>query len=66
MTPRQLDLLAAWWQVGTVKGAAARIGVSEQTAKNMLLLARARAGVSSNVELLTLNLDQLRSRYIAP
>ena len=26
LTPRELDVLAAWWMVGTVKGAAHRVG----------------------------------------
>lgn len=51
MTPRQLDALAAWWHAGSVRGAAALLGIAEQTAKNELLAARRGSGVESNVAL---------------
>ena len=62
MTERELALIVAWYQAGTVKGAAERIGVAEQTAKNMLLTARLRAGVRTNVELVAANLDRVLER----
>lgn len=61
LTPRELDVLAAWWMVGTVKGAAAKVGVAEQRAKNLLARARIRNGVVTNDELLELHFAAVRS-----
>lgn len=62
LTPRELDVLAAWWMVGTVKGAAEQAGVGEQRAKNMLSRARIRNQVATNQALLELHFVAVRSR----
>ena len=61
LTPRELDVLAAWWMVGTVKGAAAQVGIGEQRAKNLLRAARIRNGVPDNDELLEMHFVAVRS-----
>jgi hypothetical protein len=61
LTPRELDVLAAWWMVGTVKGAAVKVGVAEQRAKNLLARARIRNGVSTNDDLLEMHFVDVRS-----
>lgn len=61
LTPRELDVLAAWWMVGSVKGAAQQAGVGEQRAKNMLARARIRNGVHSNQALLQMHFVAVRS-----
>jgi hypothetical protein len=57
LTPRELDVLAAWWIAGSVRKAANRAGVGEQRAKNMLARARIRSRVSTNRELLAAHMD---------
>ena len=61
LTPRELDVLAAWWMVGTVKGAAGRVGIGEQRAKNLLRAARIRNGASTNDDLLEMHFADVRS-----
>ncbi len=61
LTARELDVLAAWWMVGTVKGAAAQAKVGEQRAKNLLRSARIRNGASTNDELLVMHFVSVRS-----
>jgi len=61
LTPRELDVLAAWWMTGTVKGAAAQAGVGEQRAKNLLRAARMRNRVADNDELLEMHFASVRS-----
>jgi DNA-directed RNA polymerase subunit RPC12/RpoP len=61
ITARELDVLAAWWMVGTVKGAAHSVGVGEQRAKNLLAAARIRNKASSNDELLEMHFAAVRS-----
>ena len=61
LTPRELDVLAAWWMVGTVKGAAAQVGIGQQRAKNLLRSGRIRNGVSTNDELLEMHFVAVRS-----
>jgi DNA-directed RNA polymerase subunit RPC12/RpoP len=61
ITPRELDVLAAWWMVGTVKGAARTVGLSEQRAKNLLAAARIRNKARSNDELLEMHFSTVRS-----
>ena len=61
LTPRELDVLVAWWMVGSVRGAARQVGVGEQRAKNLLHRARIRNGVHSNDLLLAAHLDAVRS-----
>jgi hypothetical protein len=61
LTPRELDILGAWWHEGSVVGAAQLVNVSEQTAKNVLHTARLRAHVATNLALARLFLDDLPS-----
>lgn len=61
ITQRELEVLAAWWMVGTVKGAAHSVGVGEQRAKNLLAAARIRNKASSNDELLEMHFPAVRS-----
>ena len=61
VTPRELDLLVAWWLTGSVRQAAERVDMAEQTAKNILARARNRNGVRSNELLLAVHLDSVRS-----
>lgn len=51
ITDRELEVVAAWWHEGTVVGAAKLLGITEQTAKNLLFTARMRAGVSTTLAL---------------
>lgn len=61
LTPRELDVVAAWWMVGSVKGAAEMVQVGQQRAKNMLARARIRNRVASNDELLEMHFAAVRS-----
>jgi hypothetical protein len=61
ITPRELDVLAAWWMLGSVKGAARSVGVGEQRAKNLLSAARIRNHVSTNDELLVAHFAEVRT-----
>jgi DNA-binding CsgD family transcriptional regulator len=61
LTPRELDVLTAWWMVGSVKAAAHQAGVGEQRAKNLLSRARNRNGVATNDELLEMHFASVRS-----
>lgn len=60
LTDRELDALSAWFHYRNVKLAAVLIGVGEQRAKNLLARARARSGVRSNDELVTMHLGVIR------
>ena len=60
LTPRELELVVAWWTLGSVTRAAQAIGVTEQRAKNMLAHARIRSRVDTNDQLLMRHMDQLR------
>lgn len=51
VTDRELEVIAAWWHVGTVKGAAELLSIHEQTAKNLLMTARMRAGATTTLAL---------------
>ena len=62
LTPRELDVLIAWWVSGTVKQAARDVGVGEQRAKNLLARARIRSRVHTNAELLAVHMDEVRTR----
>jgi hypothetical protein len=62
LTDRELDVLLAWWTLGSVRRAADHVGVGQQRAKNLLLRARKRNGAHSNDALLAANLDAVRSR----
>ena len=61
LTPRELQVLIAWWTTGSVTEAAAQVGVGRQRAANMLAAARIRNGVKSNEALLAQNMDVVRS-----
>ena len=61
VTDRELDVIAAWWHEGTVKGAAELLGVREQTAKNQLHTARMRTGATSTLALARMFSGQLPS-----
>jgi hypothetical protein len=60
LTDRELDVLTAWWLTDSVKDAATMAGVAEQRAKNLLSAARIRNGASSNAQLVTMYLFQMR------
>ena len=60
LTPRELELLVAWWTLGSVTQAARAIGVTEQRAKNMLARARIRSRVDTNDQLLARHMDSVR------
>lgn len=61
LTPRELDVLAAWFVVGTVRAAADRAGVGQQRAKNILAAARIRNRAGSNDQLVRMHFDQVLS-----
>jgi DNA-binding CsgD family transcriptional regulator len=61
LTPRELDVLTAWWMTGSVTQAAAQVGLTEQRAKNLLAQARLRNRVRSNDQLFTMHSDSVRS-----
>jgi len=56
-----MDLLVAWMLTGSVRQAAERVDMAEQTAKNILRRARIRNGVNSNDQLLVAHLAAVRS-----
>jgi hypothetical protein len=51
LTQRELEVLASWWMLGSVKDAAHDVGVGEQRAKNLLRAARIRNRVETNDQL---------------
>lgn len=61
LTPRELELLAAWWMTDSVKKAAATVSMGEQRAKNLMRRARIRNGVATNDELLEMHFVAVRS-----
>ena len=61
LTPRELDVLAAWWHVGSVKGAAELLNLSEQMAKGTLWMARTRTGAPNNLTMARLYAAKLPS-----
>lgn len=61
ITARELEVVAAWWHTGTVKDAAALLGIHPQTAKNQLASARMRCGVSTTLALARMHSDGLPS-----
>lgn len=61
LTARELDVVSAWWHEGSVKGAAAILNLSEQTAKNDLRTARLRTGQTTTLALARLYAGQLLS-----
>lgn len=63
LTPAELDALAAWWEAGTVVGAAERLGRNVQTVKNQLADARRRSRVDSNLAALAANWRSVGSRH---
>ena len=65
LTPRELDVLVAWWMLRSVRKAADQVGVGQQRAKNLLHRARIRNGVRSNDLLLAAHLDAVRSALAA-
>lgn len=60
LTPRELELLAAWWMSGTLRKAAEHIGVGEQRAKNMMSAARIRNQVATTDQLLAAHFATVR------
>jgi hypothetical protein len=60
LTPRELDVLTAWWLTGSVKEAARVAGVGEQRAKNLLAAARIRNGAATNARLLAMHFAEVR------
>ena len=63
LTPAELDALAAWWEAGTVVGAAKTLGRSVQTVKNQLADARRRSQTDSNLAALKANWKAVGSRH---
>ena len=61
LTARELDVLTAWWMEGGVKKAAARLGIGEQRAKNLLARARIRNRARTNEDLLARHFDAVLS-----
>lgn len=64
ISPRELEVVAAWWHEGTVVGAANLLGISEQTAKNQLHTARMRAGATTTLALARLYAAELPSATV--
>ena len=62
LTPRELDVLVSWWTEGSIKAAAAREGIAEQTAKNLLTNARIRNQAHSTPKLLALHLQDVLAK----
>lgn len=62
LTPRAVDVLAAWWITDSVKAAAQMAGVGEQRAKNILANARMRSRVPTNHALLAQHFSVIRLR----
>jgi hypothetical protein len=62
VTPALLDALTAWWRTGSVKQAAADLGLAEQTVKNQLATARRRSHVDTNLLAVKANWRLLASR----
>lgn len=63
MTPALLDALMAWWRTGSVKAAAERLGLAEQTVKNQLATARRRSHVTDNWAAVEANWKLLAQRF---
>lgn len=63
MTPALLDALMAWWHTGSVKQAAIRLGLAEQTVKNQLATARRRSHVPNNLLAVKANWKLLAQRF---
>ena len=61
LTARELDVIAAWWHEGTVKGAAELLNISVQTAKNDLHTARLRSGAPTTLALARMYSKQLHT-----
>lgn len=51
ISPRELEVVAAWWHEGSVVAAAKLLGITEQTAKNQLHTARLRTGAPTTLAL---------------
>lgn len=51
ISPRELEVVAAWWHEGSVVAAAELLGITEQTAKNQLHTARLRTGAPTTLAL---------------
>lgn len=63
LTPGQIDALAAWWDRGSVTGAAEALGLSVQTVKNQLHEARLRMRVATTPLLLQAAWQSVAERY---
>lgn len=61
ITQRELYVVAAWWHVGSVVGAADLLGLKEQTAKNVLHTARLRSGAPNTLALARMYSSKLPS-----
>lgn len=60
MTPRQLEILAAWWATkGSAKKAAALLGIGHQPVMNALWMARKVTGKKTTLELAVSYMDEL-------
>jgi hypothetical protein len=62
MTSALLDVLMAWWRTGSVRQAAMRLGLAEQTIKNQLATARRRSHVTDNLAAMEANWKLLAHR----
>ena len=61
ISPRELEVVAAWWHTGTVKDAAEIMDLAPQTAKNLLAMARLRTGHPNTLTLARAYSSQLPS-----
>lgn len=61
ITDRELEVVAAWWHMGSVVEAAKLLKIHEQTAKNLLHTARLRSGAPTTLALAQIHNDQLPS-----
>ena len=61
-TPRQLEILAAWWATkGSCKRAASVLGIGHQPVMNALYLLRRQESVGSTIELCMRYMDQINA-----
>ena len=61
LTELELLVLASWWHVGSVVGAAKLLNISEQTAKNVMHTARLRSGAPNTVTMARMYSKELPS-----
>lgn len=62
LSPRELELVAAYWLTDSVKEAGVRVGITEQRAKNMMATARIRNRAPNNWSLVLQNMGEVRAK----